>query len=162
MRRQLTFAEQVRKLCRWMSGLFNFHSALGGTIWELHTSDCREIYIANVCSMLEYADAAWVSWLSASSSSKLEKVQLEAARDITGIIRSTTVVAVLTETQMPPISTRFQTISLLQADELVRLPRSALALLRIILMRLRYYQHQQQRSPRLTCQFMFPCLLVVC
>ena len=75
--------------------------------------------------MLEYAAAAWASWLSATSTSKLEKVHLEAARAITGLVRSTPVEAVLAESQLPPISTHFQTISLLKADEWAHLPRSS-------------------------------------
>ena len=50
--------------------------------------------------MLEYAAAAWAPWLSATSTRKLEKVQLEAVGDITGLVLSTHVEAVLAESQL--------------------------------------------------------------
>ena len=68
-------------------------------------------------SILEYAAAAWAPWLSATSTRKLENVQLEAARAITGIFRPTPDEAVLAKSQLPSISTHCQTISLLKADE---------------------------------------------
>ena len=73
-------------------------------------------------SVPEYAAASWTPWLSATTTSKLERVQLEAVRSITGKFRSTPVDAVLTEYKLPPISTSFQTISLLKADEWAHLP----------------------------------------
>ena len=85
-----------------------------------HTPDCRQVYIAIVCSMLQYAAAAWVPWPSATTTRKLEKVQLEAARAIAVLIRSTPDEAV--ETQLIHISMRFQTISLLRVDEWAHLP----------------------------------------
>ena len=115
----------LRKLCQSISGRFNLLCALGGTNWGWHTSDCRQAYIAIVRSMLENAAAAWAHWLSATFTSKHYKVQLEATRAITGLVRSTQDVAVLGESQLPPISTHFQTISLLRADEWAHLPRSS-------------------------------------
>ena len=44
-------------------------------------------------------------------------VQLEAARAITDLVRSTPVEAVLAKSKLPPISTRFHTISLLKSDD---------------------------------------------
>ena len=72
--------------------------------------------------MLEYAAAAWASWMSTTITSKREKVQLEATRAIIGLVRSTPVETVLVESQRPPISMHFQTISLLKADECAHLP----------------------------------------
>ena len=83
-------------------------------------SDSRQVYMAVVRSVLEYA--AWASWLWATTVRKHERVQLEAARAITGLVHSTTVEAVHAEAQLPPISTRFQTISLQKNDEWVHLP----------------------------------------
>ena len=88
-----TLAEHVQKLCQSMSGRFNLPHALGCTTWGWHTQDCRQVYIAIVCSMHEYAAAAWAPWLSATSTSKLERVQLEVARAITGLIWGTLAVS---------------------------------------------------------------------
>ena len=96
---------------------FNLIRALGGTTRGWLTSDCRHVNIAIVCSMLEYTAAAWEPWLSSTSTSKLEKAQLEAVNAIIGLVRPTTVEAVLAESQLPPISMRFRSIFLPMTDE---------------------------------------------
>ena len=120
--RQHTLAEHVQKLCQSVSSRLNLYHAPGGTTWGWHTSDRRQVYIVIVRSMLEYAAASWPPWLSTISTRKLEKVQLETARSITGLVHSTQVEAVLAESQLPPITTRFQTICILTADEWAHLP----------------------------------------
>ena len=100
---QLTFAEHMRKLCQSMSGRFNLLLALGDTTCEWHTSACRQVYIAIARCMLEYVATAWAPWLSATSTSKLDKVQLVTTRAITGHVRSMSVEAVLAESKLPPI-----------------------------------------------------------
>ena len=107
--RQLNFEEHVQKLYQSMFDRNNHLCALGGTTCGRHTSDRRHVYIAVKRSMLECA--ALAPWLSATTISKLEKVLLETARVITGLVRPTPVVVILEESQLPPISTRFQTIS---------------------------------------------------
>ena len=89
-----------------------------------HTPDCHQVYITIVRSMLEYAAVTWAPWLSATSTSLLEKIQMQAARAITGLVRSTQVEADHAESQLPPISTRFKTISLQRVDEWAHLPQS--------------------------------------
>ena len=66
--------------------------------------------------MLECAAADWSPWLSATSTSKLEQVQLDAALAITGLVIFDPVEAVTSESLLPTISTRFLTITLLKAD----------------------------------------------
>ena len=105
-----------------MSGHFNLLLTIGGRTWGWHILDCHQVYITIVRSMLEYAAVAWAPLLSATSNSKLEKVQLEAARDITDLVRSTPVEAVLAISQLPPISTRLKTITHLKPDEWDHLP----------------------------------------
>ena len=100
-----------------MAGRINVLRALGGTNWGWYTSDRRQVYIAIERCILEYAASALTPWLSATSTSRLEKVQMGAARAITSLVRTTPVEAVLAESQLPPISTRYQTISPLKADE---------------------------------------------
>ena len=120
--RQLNFGDHIRKFCQLMFRRINLLRALGGMTWGLYTSDHHQVYIAVVCSMLEYAAAAWTHSLSATTTSNLERVQLEAARAITGLVRSTPVEAVLAESKLPPISMSFLAIFCLKADLWVRLP----------------------------------------
>ena len=120
--RQLTDGGHVHKQCQSMFDRMNLLQVLGGTTWGWHSSYCRQICIAILCSMLRYAAATWTRWQSATSTSKFDKVQLEAAIVITYLVRSTSVEAVLAESKMLTISTCSQTISLLRADESAHLP----------------------------------------
>ena len=67
--------------------------------------------------MHEYVAAAGEAWLSATTTSKSGKVLLEAAWTITDVVRSFSVEAILAESQLPTMSTRFQTISRQIAEE---------------------------------------------
>ena len=101
-----------------MSGRTNLLRAMGGTTCGWHLSDHRQVYIAGVHSMLEYAGASRAHWLSATTS-KLERVQLDATRAITGLVHSTPVEAVVAESKLSPISKRFQTIILLTSVPII-------------------------------------------
>ena len=107
--RRLILGDHVRRLCQSMSGCIKFFRALCGTTWGLLTSDWHLVYFAIVRSLFEYAARA--PWLSATYTSKLEKVQLKAARAFNDLACSTTFEAVYVESQLPHISTRFITIS---------------------------------------------------
>ena len=116
----------MQKPCQSMFNRINLLHTLGGTICGWHSLDSRQVYIGIVCSMLQYAAAAaWSPWLSATTtSSKHENVQLVAARAITALVHSTPVEVVLVESQLPPISTRFQTITqLLRFNQLGHNPQ---------------------------------------
>ena len=106
--RQLTFWENVGKLCQSISIRVKLLRALGGTTWGWHTSYLHQVFIVIVHSMIEYATVAWETWLSSSNTSKLEKVQLEEARAITGLVRFTPVEASQAESKLPPILTCYK------------------------------------------------------
>ena len=53
--RLLTFGGHVQKLCQSMSGRVNLLGALRGTTWGWHTSDRRQVYVAVVRSVIQYA-----------------------------------------------------------------------------------------------------------
>ena len=106
--RQLTFREHVRKLCQSMSGLINLLRALKGTTCGYHTSDRGQVKIDVVRSVLEYAASVLAPWLSATTDSKRERVQLHTAIAITGLVSPTQVESVLGEDPLPHISMRFQ------------------------------------------------------
>ena len=69
------------------------------------------------CSVAEYAAAAWTTWLSSSTIEKLERTQLQAARAITHIVRSTPTEAVLHEADLHRLEHRLKTLSVLQANK---------------------------------------------
>ena len=87
--RQLTFSEHAKKVCQTMTKKTNILRALGGTTWGWRPAEVRTIYIAIQRSLAEYGSQAWAPWLSKSNLGKLESARLNAARAITGHLRST-------------------------------------------------------------------------
>ena len=87
--RQLTFSEHAKKICQAMTKRTNILRALGGTTWGWRPAELRTIYIATQKFLAEYGSQAWAPWLSKSNLGKLESAQLNAARAITGHLRST-------------------------------------------------------------------------
>ena len=87
--RQLTFSEHAKKVYQAMTKKTNIFPALGGTTWRWRPAELRTIYIAIQRSLAEYGSQAWAPWLPKSNLRKLESAQLNAARAITGHLRST-------------------------------------------------------------------------
>ena len=114
--RQLTFSEHAKKVCQAMTKRTNILRALGGTTWGWRPAELRTIYIAIQRSLAEYGSQAWAPWLSKSNLGKLESAQLNAARAITGHLRSTPGEFVLKEAHLTPLEARYKTLSLLKAD----------------------------------------------
>ena len=94
----------------------NIRHALGGTTWRWRPADLRTIYIATQRSLAEYGSQVWAPWLSKSNLGKLESAQLNAARAITGHLRSTPREFVLKEAHLTLLEARYKTLSLLKAD----------------------------------------------
>ena len=94
----------------------NILRALGGTTWGWRPAESRTIYIAIQRSLAKYGSQAWAPWLLKSNLGKLESAQLNAARAITGHLRSTPGEFVLKEAHLTPLEARYKTLSLLKAD----------------------------------------------
>jgi len=74
--------------------------ALAGRDWGWEKKMMRSTYVALVRSVLMYGAAAWTPWLSETEWGKLEAVQREAARCITGLLCSSPTEAVLIEARL--------------------------------------------------------------
>ena len=120
--RRLTFNDHIRHLSQVMKQRANLLRQLTGTSWGWRPIDMRTIYIATVRSLAEYAAPAWAPWASNTNIQKLERTQSDAARAITGQLRSTPIDAVLHEAQIPSLSSRLQLACLRKADDWFHLP----------------------------------------
>ena len=98
-----SFKEHLREL--GPSSVPPHRPPLGGTNWGWHTVEYLQVYITVVRSMVEYTAATWATWPSATTTSKLERVQLAAAMVITGLVFHTPVEADLTEVWLPHFNT---------------------------------------------------------
>ena len=82
----------------------------------------RSTYIATGRSTVEYAAAAWLSWVSISAMEKLEMCQRYAGRAITGQIKTTHVEATLAEADLPTVVTRASQLSSIAMEMSFRMP----------------------------------------
>ena len=119
--RQLTFGQHVQNLCQRISKRNGLLRLLGGKDWGWDKEDLRKVYIAICRSAIEYAAPAWTPWTSATNIARLERVQLQAARTITSLVKSSPTEAVLCEADLPPLANRFKELSLRFADKWIRL-----------------------------------------
>ena len=108
-------------ICKLFERMTNILRTLGGTTWGWRPVDLRTIYIATQRSLAKYGSQAWASWLSKSNLGKLESAQLNAARAITGHLRSTPGEFVLKEAHLTPLEARYKTLSLPEADSWLQL-----------------------------------------
>jgi hypothetical protein len=94
---KLVFGEQFDKVVEKARGRVKLLRALAGRDWGWSKKLLRTTYVASVRSVLLYGAVAWTPWLSRAQWSKLEAVQREAARVITGMVKSSPGEAVLEE-----------------------------------------------------------------
>jgi len=78
----------------------------------------RTLYIAYICSVLEYASPAWAPCLSNMQLLWLERIQYKAARIILGVWRPSRVKNVLLEANLPPLHTRYDMWTAYQSENL--------------------------------------------
>ena len=114
--RQPTFSDHAKKICQAMTKKTNILRALGGTTWGWRPADLRTIYIATQRFLAKYGSQAWAPWLSKSNLGKLESAQLNAARAITGHLRSTPGELISKEAHLTPLEARYKNLSFLKAD----------------------------------------------
>ena len=96
--------------------------ALAGTTWGCDHSSLRGLYLSHIRSGLEYAGGAWMPSLGPSAMTKLEVVQRDAARTITGCVRSTPVDALVLEAHLVPMTARREQLSAYLREKSLRFP----------------------------------------
>jgi ribonuclease HI len=94
--------------------------ALAGTTWGSDHGSLRGLYLSHIRAGLEYAGGAWMPSLGPSAMTKLEVVQRDAARTITGCLRSTPVDALTLEARLVPIATRGEQLAAYMREKSLR------------------------------------------
>ena len=94
---KLVFSEQCNKVVEKAKRRVNLLRALAGRDWGWNRELLKTTYVTNVRAVLLYGAVAWTPWLSRVQWEKLEAVQREAARVITGLMASSPGEAVLEE-----------------------------------------------------------------
>ena len=104
--RMLHFGQHVEKKVSAAKVKLRSLRALAGTTWGCDHSSLRGLYLSHIRAGLEYAGGAWIPSVGPSALSKLEVVQRNAARTITGCVRSTPVDALMQEARLVPMAIR--------------------------------------------------------
>lgn len=81
----LHFVQHCEDVCRKARSRLWILRCLAGSDWGWKKGLLRSTYTAMVKSVLMYATSAWGPWLSQTQWTKIESVQREAARIITGL-----------------------------------------------------------------------------
>ena len=93
----LHFVQHCEDVCRKARSRLWILRCLAGSDWGWKKGLLRSTYTAMVKSVLMYATSAWGPWLSQTQWTKIESVQREAARIITGQYKSTPVESLMEE-----------------------------------------------------------------
>ena len=93
---------------------------LAGTTWGADAATLKKLYIGRVRPVLEYGMSAW-SNAAKTNIDRVSKVQNQAARIITGAMRSTPIEELETITGLQPMSDRQDQKTLMQAAKFKRL-----------------------------------------
>lgn len=105
--------EKMRKRARVLR-------ALAGRTWGCGWVQMRQVYRAIVESVVWYAAAAWLPWLSTTLLRQLEVVQREGLREVTGLTRTAPCEAVYLEAQIDPISVELRRRALMMHEKAAR------------------------------------------
>ena len=94
---------------------------LAGTSWGDHEKIFRTEYLGAIRPVLEFGSTAWIT-TAKTNKQRLDKIQNQALRLITGGLKSTPITAMGNITNIPPLSKRRKAKTLLQASKYEHLP----------------------------------------
>ena len=117
---RLTWTQQIHK-CHTRAKLrLGLMRKLAGTSWGCDKNILKKVYQARVRPVLEYGMASWTT-AATSNFDKINRVQNQAARIITGGIKSTPIKEMETILQLPPMDDRRNIKTLTQVEKFKRL-----------------------------------------
>ena len=119
--RRLTWKQQTQKAESRAKVRLALMRKLSGTSWGADAAVLRKLYTGRVRPVLEYGMSAWGT-ATKSHFSRINKVQNQATRIITGAMRSTPIKTMETTTGLQPLEDRRDSKALIQAAKFKRLP----------------------------------------
>ena len=116
----LNFHKQIDKVCRKAKKRIAVLKALTGREWGWGRAELRKVYKVVVESCFWYASAAWMPWVSNSEMEKMERVQREALRVVTGLAISTPKEIVYLEAEETPLAVEAKRRAMIMFEKAVR------------------------------------------
>lgn len=96
----LLFIYQVEITCKNASSQCRVLACLASKDWGWRKRQLKKIYISLIQSCIDFADAAWQSWLSSTKFQVLEATQIKALCIMTGQAKTTPVEALRGEARL--------------------------------------------------------------
>lgn len=119
--RRLTWKPQIERAEIRAKKRLGLMKKLAGTTWGADTRTLKSLYVGRVRPVLEYGMAAW-STAAKSNLGKVNRIQNQATRIITGAMKSTPIQQLETITGLESLESRQDTKLLTQAAKFKRLP----------------------------------------
>ena len=133
--RTLTFSKHVSSLKAKFFPRLKALRCICASSWGPSKESLFLLYKSFLRSLLTYASPGWFPFLSATNSTKLERLHRAASRAITGCLSSSLIPLLLTEASLPPLRVTLTHFTLLSYERALRLPTfsfiSGLARLRV-------------------------------
>ena len=121
--KKLSFECHLKKMRKsTLNKLFQFR-AIAGPCFGQSAQELRSLYVSYIRSGIEYGASIWSPFMCSSRINKLEVLQNQALRTITGCVRSTPIESLLQESYLVSLSTQFKIQTALYAEKYRRMPR---------------------------------------
>lgn len=122
---KLTWNDHIEKSTTKAIKKFKLLKRLAGTKWGSSRTTLNTTYNTYIKPTLTYCSEALVT-INKTTQYKLEKVQNEALRLITGAVKTTPINALYALTQSKPLSTTIEENALIQYEKIVRVPNNTI------------------------------------
>ena len=119
--RGLNFTEHTKRVTERVNRRNNLFRKLSGSDWGWELSQLRTIYQVFCRPIIEYCSPAWQPWLSDTNFERLERVQRAAARQMTGLLKTTPNEAVLIEANLTTVKTQSRRAASIAWEKSIRL-----------------------------------------
>jgi ribonuclease HI len=117
----LTWNSQLDKAAEKGQKRLALMKKLAGTTWGANAKTLKTVYSGSVRPVLEYGTSSSTAGAAASNLQKIDRVQNQAMRIITGALRSTPITALEEATNLQPLSERRDIKTLIQIEKMKRL-----------------------------------------
>ena len=122
--RTLSFSKHVSLLKAKFFPRLKALRCISASSWGPSKESLSVLYKSFLRSLLTYASPGWFPFLSATNTTKLERLHRAASRAITGCLSSSPIPLLLTEASLPPLRVTLTHFTLFSHERTLRLPTS--------------------------------------
>ena len=109
--RRMTYRAHTEIVAKRMTARLQQLRRLAGRSWGCNARDLRAVYLAYIRSVADYCGACYLPAAAESTVQRLEVIQRQAARVITGCVASTPIAALEREARLMPLRCRGQQLA---------------------------------------------------